>query len=82
MDQYRIWVTFENDHRTLDTDWCDVITLQSSLRRLLHGPISLLRVIKEIRVVDMGDCIVYLVQEGQQVFPPLEEEASISAAAQ
>ena len=76
MDQYRIWVTFENNHIHLDTDWCDVETLQTSLRRLLHGPVSQLRVITEIRVVDMGDCIVYLVQNGKQVFPRVAEEES------
>ncbi len=68
-DQYRVWITFNTGDRHLDTDWCDVTELQDSLRRLIHGPISKLHVISEIRVIDMSDCTVYLIQDDRQVFP-------------
>ena len=41
----------------------------SSLRRLLHGPVAKMGIITEIRVVDMSDSIVFLIQDGAQVFP-------------
>jgi hypothetical protein len=68
-DQFRIWITFSNGSQTLDTDWSPIETIESSLRRLFHGPISKMNVLSEVRVVDMSDCIVFLVQDGKQVFP-------------
>lgn len=69
MDQFRVWITFETGDSHLDTDWCDQTTLLSSLRRLLHGPVAQTGVITEIKVVDMSDSIVYLVQNGKQIWP-------------
>ncbi len=69
MDKFRIWITFETGDRHLDTDWCTQEELLSSLRRLLHGPAAKMGIITEIKVVDTMDCIVFLVQNGEQVFP-------------
>lgn len=69
MDMFKVYVTFNTGDTHLDTDWCDQDTLMSSLRRLLHGPVSRMGIITEIKVVDTGDCIVYMVQDGKQVFP-------------
>jgi len=69
MDQFRVWITFETGDSHLDTDWCDQATLLSSLSRLLHGPVAKMNIITEIKVVDMSDSIVYLVQNGKQVWP-------------
>ena len=68
-EQFRVWITFENDHRILDTDWSAADHVLSSLQRLLHGPAAKLGIISEIRVVDMSDSIVFLMQDGKQVFP-------------
>jgi len=68
-NQFRVYITFNTGDQHLDTDWCDQDKLMSSLRRLLHGPVSQMGIITEIRVVDMSDCIVFLVQDGAQVFP-------------
>ena len=68
-DQFRIWIIFSNNSQTLDTDWSPIETIESSLRRLLHGPVSHMNIITEIRVIDMSDSIVFLVQDGKQVFP-------------
>tara|TARA_R100000734_G_C3292337_1_gene84002 strand:- start:183 stop:401 length:219 start_codon:yes stop_codon:yes gene_type:complete len=69
MEKFRIWITFETGDSHLDTDWCTQEQLLSSLRRLLHGPAAKMGIIAEIKVVDTMDCIVYLVQNGEQVFP-------------
>tara|TARA_X000001388_G_C2206331_1_gene113244 strand:- start:196 stop:414 length:219 start_codon:yes stop_codon:yes gene_type:complete len=69
MDKFRIWITFETGDRHLDTDWCEQEQLLSSLQRLLHGPAARMGIISEIKVIDMMDCTVFLVQNGEQVFP-------------
>ena len=69
MDKFKIYITFNTGDTHVDTDWCDQETLMSSLRRLLHGPISRMNVLTEIKVVDLSDCIVFLVQDGKQVWP-------------
>ncbi len=69
MDKFRIWITFDNGQVHLDTDWCGQEELGQSLQRLFHGPIAAMGILKEVKVVDTSDCIVFLVQDGQQVFP-------------
>ncbi len=68
-EQFRVWITFENDHRILDTDWSTAEHVLSSLERLLHGPAAKLGIISEIKVIDTTDSVVFLVQEGKQVWP-------------
>jgi len=68
-DQYRDWITFDNDHQILDTDWSDVETIADSLKRLIHGPAAKMGIISDIRVIDMSDSIVFLMKDGVQVFP-------------
>ena len=70
MDKFRIWIKFTGSNEShLDTDWCEQEQLLSSLQRLLHGPAAKMGIIAEIKVIDTMDCVVYLVQEGRQVFP-------------
>ena len=66
---FRVYITFDTGDSHLDTDWCSQDELMSSLSRLLHGPVSKMNIIKEIKVVDATDSIVYMVQDGKQVFP-------------
>ena len=68
-DQFRVWITFENDHQILDTDWSQVEVIMASLQRLIHGPAAKMRIISEIRVIDISDSIVFLMKDGVQVFP-------------
>jgi len=74
--KYRVYITFDTGDRHLDTDWCDEQTLLRSLGRLRHGRISKMGVLKEIRVVDADDCIVFLVQDDKVVFPQIDENAA------
>ena len=70
-DQFRVWVTFENGTEHLDTDWCSVEELGESLRRLVQCPAQ--KHLTEIKVIDMLDTIVFLHQDGKQVFPEIED---------
>ncbi len=69
MDLYRVYITFDTGDAHLDTDWCTQETLTSSLTRLFHGPVSKMGIIKEVKVVDTTDSIVFLVKDNKQVFP-------------
>ena len=73
--KYRIYITFDTGDRHLDTDWCDEQTVLRSLGRLSRGPISKMGVLKEIRVVDEGDCIVFLTQDDEVIYPKKEDVA-------
>lgn len=70
MEKFRIWIKFTGSNEShLDTDWCEKEQLLSSLQRLIHGPAAQMGIISEIKVIDVMDCVVYLIQEGQQVYP-------------
>jgi hypothetical protein len=73
--KYRIYITFDTGDQHLDTDWCDEQTLLESIKRLRYGPISMMGILKEIRVVDDGDHTVFLVQNDEVVHPKSEEAA-------
>ena len=73
--KFRIYITFDTGDQHLDTDWCDEQTLLRSLGRLSRGPVSKMGILKEIKVVDEGDCIVFLMQDNQVVHPKSEEVA-------
>ena len=70
---FKVYVTFKTGDRHLDTDWCDDKKMIQSLYRLIHGPVSHMNIIKEIRVVDHDDCTIFLSQEGKQIFPAIQQ---------
>ena len=70
---YRVYVTFNTGDQHLDTDWCGQEQLLQSLKRLCHGPVAHMGIIKEIRVVDQDDYIIFLSQSGKQGFPPIPQ---------
>ncbi len=70
---YRVYVTFNTGDQHLDTDWCDDKQMIQSLYRLIHGPVARIGIIKEIRVVDQDDYIIFLSQSGKQVFPSIQQ---------
>ena len=41
-----------------------------TIQRLLRGPAAAAGMIKEVKIVDSLDCIVFLAQDNQVVFPP------------
>jgi len=44
--------------------------LGSTITRLLRGPAAALGIIKEVKIVDQMDCIVFLARDNKVVFPP------------
>ena len=44
--------------------------LGSTISRLLRGPAALMGIIKEVKIVDDMDCIVFLARDNKVVFPP------------
>ena len=56
-----------------DTHREDPITadkLGSTITRLVRGPAAMMGMIKEVKIVDMMDCIVFLARDNKVVFPP------------
>ena len=41
-----------------------------TITRLLRGPAAMMGIIKEVKIVDQMDCIVFLARDGNVVFPP------------
>jgi len=44
--------------------------LGSTITRLLRGPAAQMGIIKEVKIVDQMDCIVFLARDNNVVFPP------------
>ena len=68
-DTFTTHITF----RSGDTHKEDPITadkLGSTISRLLHGPAASIGMIKEVKIVDQMDCIVFLARDNNVVFPP------------
>ena len=69
MDTFTTHITFTSG----DTHKEDPITsdkLVSTITRLVQGPAALLGMIKEVKIVDNMDCIVFLARDNKVVFPP------------
>ena len=69
MDLYTTHITFASG----DTHKEDPITsekLRSTISRLLRGPAAAMGMIKEFKIVDHMDCIVFLARDNNVVFPP------------
>ena len=44
--------------------------LVSTITRLVRGPAAMAGMIKEVKIVDQTDCIVFLARDNKVVFPP------------
>jgi len=44
--------------------------IMSTIQRLVTGPAARMGMIKEVKIVDMSDCIVFLAKNNKIVFPP------------
>ena len=40
-----------------------------TIQRLIHGPAAVAGMIKEVKIVDQWDCVVFLAQDNKIVFP-------------
>ena len=72
-DTFTTHITFTSG----DTHREDPITadkLGSTITRLVRGPAARLGMIKEVKIVDMMDCIVFLARDNKVVFPPQKNQ--------
>ena len=73
MDTFTTHITFTSG----DTHREDPITadkLGSTITRLVRGPAARLGMIKEVKIVDGWDCIVFLARDNKVVFPPQKNQ--------
>jgi len=69
METFTTHITFTSG----DTHKEDPITadkLGSTITRLVRGPAAMMGMIKEVKIVDGWDCIVFLARDNKIVFPP------------
>ena len=68
MEQFTTHITFSSgDTHREDTNSGQIM---STITRLLKGPAAQMGMIKEVKIVDMMDCIVFLARDNKVVFPP------------
>ena len=74
MENFTTYITFASgDSHKEDTP---ETKLGSTITRLLTGPAAQMRMIKEVKIVDMMDCIVFLAKDNKIVFPPQPPKAA------
>ena len=69
METFTTHITFSSG----DTHREDPVTadkLGSTITRLVRGPAAQMGMIKEVKIVDMMDCIVFLARDNKILFPP------------
>lgn len=69
MEKFDIYITFNNGSIEKETGM-DITQLQSRLKTLHTGVAASMGMIKEVKVVDGGDMIVFLSKNGKIEFPP------------
>ena len=47
--------------------------VESTIYRLMRGPAAMMGMIKEVKIVDELDCIVFLAKGNKVVFPPQQQ---------
>ena len=67
MEHFKTYITFASgDTHVEDTP---ETALRSTIHRLLNGPAAIMRMIKEFKIVDTMDCIVFLAKDNVVVHP-------------
>ena len=68
MESFTTHITFTSgDTHKEDTDSGQIM---STIQRLVRGPAARMGMIKEVKIVDTWDCIVFLARDNKIVFPP------------
>ena len=62
-------ITFASGDTHKEDPITNVEQLGSTISRLLHGPAASIGMIKEFKIVDTNDCIVFLARDNKIVFP-------------
>ena len=50
--------------------------VETTITRLLRGPAAQMGIIKEVKLVDSMDCIVFLARDNKVIFPPQGPKAA------
>ena len=68
-DIYTTHITFRSGDTHKEDPITSVEELGSTITRLLYGPAAKIGMIKEFKIVDQMDCIVFLARNNKIVFP-------------
>ncbi len=69
MDEtFNVHITFSNGDSFVERDK-NISQVRSAIQRLTRGPAAQGGLIKEVRVVDTGDCIVFHAKENAILWP-------------
>ena len=67
MENFTTYITFATgDSHKEDTSAGQIM---STITRLIKGPAAQMGMIKEVKIVDMSDCIVFLAKDNKIIFP-------------
>jgi len=72
MTEFKTYITFNGDGGS-HTENTTKENLSSTIARLMRGPAAQMGMIKEVKIVDMMDCIVFLAKDNKVVYPPREK---------
>ncbi len=70
-ESFKVYITFPNNQVEVEEHTED--SLPAAIMRLIQGPAAQLGMIKEVKVVDTLDCIVFLAKDGNIIFPTREQ---------
>ncbi len=73
MTEYKTYITFSGDGGS-HTENTTEENLFSTITRLTRGPAAQMGMIKEVKIVDMMDCIVFLARDNKIIHPSQPSE--------
>ena len=68
-DIYTTHITFASGDTHQEAPITNVEELGATIGRLVYGPAAKMGMIKEVKIVDGWDCIVFLARDNKIVFP-------------
>ena len=68
---FKTYITFAD--RTTHVEDTSESEIQNTIMRLCRGPAAISGMIKEVKIVDTWDCIVFLSRGGKIIFPTKED---------
>ena len=68
-DTFTTHITFSSGDTHKEDPITTVEELGGTIRRLVYGPAAQMGMIKEVKIVDAWDCIVFLARDNKIVFP-------------
>ena len=69
MEAFTTHITFTSGDTHKEDPITNVEELGATIGRLVYGPAAKMGIIKEVKIVDQLDCIVFLARDNKIVFP-------------